>query len=97
MLGFVHIALASALKSPELILTEAEAQRLADATVQVMRHYDLPAVGQVTRDWVALIVVCYGIYWVRIKSIVERTKKNARVADQGMEDNPLEFAARSVG
>ena len=68
LLVSIHMGLAHLLDFKDLELTTAEAKRLADATANVARHYDLPDLPQKTVDWVMLMIALAAIYGPRIKS-----------------------------
>jgi hypothetical protein len=72
MLGLVHFSLAMTLKSPELMLSPEECERLAHGVSKVLRHYTIPLASQKTKDWFMLAIIAWGIYKPRISDIAVR-------------------------
>lgn len=68
--------LAGVLKSPGLILTEAEAHQLAEATANVSRHYNVQAT-QKTLDWINFCTCVTLIYGTRVMAASKRKKEEA--------------------
>lgn len=73
-LAIVHAGLASVTKSPELMLTEDEAKTLANASVNVLQHFDITPDPK-TEAIVALVMCGATIYGTKIYNINERKKK----------------------
>lgn len=84
MLFGVHQMCAALLKVPELALDEAEAKRLNDAAVEVMRHYTDVSLPPEIVAWFNLAMVGGIIYGPRYIAYSVRTKRerenNARAA-----------------
>lgn len=68
----LHLALAGNLKSPEFMLTADEAEKLATATQNVLRHYKVAGTSQKTKDWLCLLMVAYGVYGPRFAALSAR-------------------------
>lgn len=77
--------LAGMTKSPALMLTETEARALAEATVNVSRHYPQFQAAQKTIDWVNLGTILVLTYGTRMVAASKR-KKEERAA-QGQNQN----------
>jgi len=74
--------LAGMTKSPALMLTETEARALAEATVNVSRHYPQFQAAQKTIDWVNLGTILVLTYGTRMVAANKR-KKEERAAQGG--------------
>lgn len=72
-----HAMLAAFTKSAELFVDMEEAQKLAEATVNVSRHYNV-AVAAKTVDWVNFATVAGMIYGTRLVAINNRRKMERR-------------------
>ncbi len=72
-----HAMLAGISKAPEWAIDHAEADMLAKATSDVMRHYDIPGADQKTLDWLGLLYAAGMVYGTRLIS----TAKKKPVAD----------------
>lgn len=59
-------AMLSALTVPEVAIDEAEAQKLAEATGKVARHYNIPGFDEKTQDWINLAICIGGLYGPRV-------------------------------
>lgn len=66
--------LAKAAKIPELQLDEDEAKKLADATANVARHYNI-SVSQKTLDWSNFVTAISSIYGTRLFVIGKRKRE----------------------
>lgn len=77
-----HLIMATMMKAPNLALDQKEARALAEATVNVTRHYNVQAT-QKTIDWVNFATTAFMIYGTRaIAYGAERKKQKA--ADQSV-------------
>lgn len=85
-----HMMLAKIAKVPEIALDEDEAQKLANATANVARHYNI-AVSQKTLDWTNFATAICGIYGTRLIAIAnkKRQEANARPIHTGMKPDPV--------
>lgn len=68
--------LAKAAKIPELQLDEDEAKKLADATANVARHYNI-SVSQKTLDWSNFVTALSTIYGTRI-FVIAKTRQDKK-------------------
>jgi hypothetical protein len=75
MLGYVHLGIAGATKSPELILTDDETKSLATATANVLQEFDIRPSPK-AEAIVGLVITAGGIYGPRAYFIRERIKNN---------------------
>jgi hypothetical protein len=73
MLGYLHMGIAGATKSPELILTDDESKALAAATANVMQEFDIRPSPK-AEAIVGLVITAGGIYGPRAYFIRERIK-----------------------
>ena len=62
----MHMMMAGMFKAPGLLLTQEEAHGLAEATLNVQRHYPQFQAAQKTIDWVNLCTALVMIYGTRI-------------------------------
>lgn len=79
VLTFVHLGIASATKTPELVIDEAEARTLSEATANVLREFDIRPDPKVEAI-IGLITACGVVYGPKVYFIRERKKaeKEAR-------------------
>lgn len=73
MLGFVHLGIASALKTPEIKLEDDESKALAQATARVLEEFDWTPDPKV-QAVVGLIMTAGSIYAPKVYFIRERKK-----------------------
>jgi len=73
MLGYLHMGIAGATKSPELVLTDDESKALAAATANVMSEFDIRPSPK-AEAIVGLVITAGGIYGPRAYFIRERIK-----------------------
>lgn len=83
-----HMLLAGIMKAPGMVLTEMEAHALAEAAINVQRHYPQFQAAQKTIDWVNLGTIVVLTYGTRIAAASkrkrdERAATNAAQAPQG--------------
>lgn len=76
MLANVHGALAGALRTPELVLTEPEAKGLAEAICKVQEQYG-SQLDPRAEAWIGLGMVAGSIYVPRALAIRERRMQEA--------------------
>lgn len=74
LLFSTHFMLGAILKSPEIVLSEDEAKKMAEASANVMKHYDVRASAKVV-DWTNLIICLGMIYGPRAVAYAARVKK----------------------
>lgn len=74
VLAIVHMGLAAATKSPEMMLTEDEAKSLSQATVNVLQHFDISPDPKIEAI-VGLVVTAGTIYGPKLYTINERKKE----------------------
>lgn len=82
--------LAKAAKIPELRLDEEEAKKLADATANVARHYNI-AISQKTLDITNLITAVSTIYGSRIMAIANNKRISKMNGGKPIEPKPSIF------
>lgn len=80
LLYAVHMGLASVAKVPELRLEQEEAKTLAEASSNVLRHYDIGAT-QKAFDWAHLAIAIGTVYGSRIIAIQFRRKAEKEEAE----------------
>lgn len=92
--------LAGIFKSPGIMLTEKEAHDLADATLNVSRHYPQFQAAQKTIDWANFCTVAVIIYGTRImaasaakRAAKTQTGESAQVIYPGFPGGPGPKAA----
>ncbi len=76
----IHLGLSSLLAEPALALDATEGRKLAEAGVEVARHYDIAVLSPKAMAWLNLGVIAAGIYGPRIMAmrIKAGLKKAAR-------------------
>lgn len=84
MLFNIHAVLGT--RVPEIVLTSEEARTLAEAMIEVQRHYPNTVFSPVVAAWMNLGIVAGGVYIPRIVNI------RARVAKEREEQAPQEAA-----
>lgn len=57
----------------ELALDQKEAENLANAANNVIRHYGIPQIAAETADWINLIMVAGSVYGTRVAAYRIRT------------------------
>ena len=95
----IHLGMAAILKAPEFMLDGEEAKRLAVASKNVARHYNLEG-SQKAMDITALIVVALGIYGPRFAALSMRRKDEKKSKQQETTTNVTfhpAVAARPIG
>lgn len=78
--------LAAFLKVPEIGITKEEADKLAKASANVARHYDVSAT-QKTLDWTNLAMAIAMVYGTRIMAINFRRKMTPSAPTNPADDN----------
>lgn len=63
-----HVLLAAVTRAEELLMDKEEADKLADATAKVARHYNVEIAAKTT-DWINLAIVAGGVYVPRVAAI----------------------------
>lgn len=91
-LSGIHALLAVGLSSPELTLSDTEAETVAKNIVAVGRHYDLQQTAKAT-DWGNLVVSLGVVYGGRFMSIGMRKSAERKAAGRGVNLNPRPVAA----
>ncbi len=91
-LSGIHALLAVGLSSPELNLSDAEAETVAKNIVAVGRHYDLQQTAKAT-DWGNLVVSLGVVYGGRFMSIGMRQSAEKKAARAVVNLNPRPVAA----
>jgi hypothetical protein len=81
MLGFVHLGIASALKTPEIKLEDDESKALAQATARVLEEFDWTPDPKV-QAVVGLIMTAGSVYGPKVYFIRERKKAERAERDQ---------------
>lgn len=84
MIGFLHVGIAAATKTPELQLSDDESKLLATNVANVMDQFDIRPDPK-TEAIVGLLIACgtiYGprIYVIRARKMEEREKSQSNVA-----------------
>lgn len=79
ILTVLHIGIASATKTPEMVLEEDEAKSLAGATSDVLRQFDIRPDPKI-EALIGLAIVAGGIYGPRVYLIRERHKEEKEKA-----------------
>lgn len=77
MLGYLHMGIAGATKSPEMLLNDDEAKALAAATANVLQEFDIRPSPK-AEAIVGLAVTAGGIYGPRAYFIRERIRNGRR-------------------
>lgn len=77
MLGYLHMGVAAATKTPELVLTEDETKALSNATANVLSEFDIRPSPK-AEAIVGLVVTAGGIYGPRAYFIRERIRDGRR-------------------
>jgi len=77
MLGYLHMGVAAATKTPELVLTEDETKALSNATANVLSEFDIRPSPK-AEAIVGLVVTAGGIYGPRAYFIRERVRNGRR-------------------
>ena len=67
----LHMGVAAALSSSELMLSSTEADAYAIAVSDVMSHYDTGATAK-TMSWINLVGAVGGIYWGKMAAVGKR-------------------------
>ncbi len=75
VLAGVHLALSMALRVPEIALTEEQSKALAEATANVLRHYDM-AVSVKAMDWTRLVMTLAAVYGTKAVMIRARMARD---------------------
>lgn len=75
---FAHTILEQSTKIPEFKMDAAEADAIASASVNVLRHYDIGQQSQKAMDWIALIGAVGIVYGPRVMSYRNRVMNAAR-------------------
>jgi hypothetical protein len=75
----LHLGISAATKTPEMVLEQSEADLLAEATVNVMREFDIKADPR-AEAVIGLIVAAGTVYGPRVYNIKHRQKEEAKVA-----------------
>jgi hypothetical protein len=79
LLFSIHLGVSTILHSEALAITQDEAKKLGEASVNVMRHYNIPLLDEKTRDWLKLFVACGSVYGSRFMAMSMAKKKGPRV------------------
>lgn len=87
-LGKFHGFLAFILQTPEMALTQSEAEALATALADVSRHYDLPQIADKYACLGALGFTAFMIYQPRVAAIVARAKQRKGQKAHEQSGNP---------
>lgn len=78
VLSILHIGIAGATKSPEMILEDTEAESLAKATANVLEQFDIKPDPKIEAI-VGLVMVSATIYGPRVYNIRERRKEELQL------------------
>ena len=81
MLGFVHLGIAAAAKTPELVLNDEESKALAGATAKVLEEFDIRPDPKVEAI-VGLVTTAGAIYGPKYYFIRERKKNERREREE---------------
>ena len=73
-----HVFLAQRTRAPELMVTENEAQQLANAINDVASHYPNVDIDPVLKSWLGLAFVAAGIYGPRVMAARQRLTESRR-------------------
>jgi hypothetical protein len=73
MLGYLHVGIAAASRTPELVITEDESKALAGATARVLEEFDIRPDPKVEAI-VGLVTTAGAIYGPKVYFIRERKK-----------------------
>ena len=79
----LHQFVAMTIQAPELIISEAEAQKLEDAINKVMAEYKI-ILDAKHAAWANLLLVALTIYGLRAIAIIQRKKMERMQANQMM-------------
>lgn len=74
--------LAGILKAPSMVLTDQEARALAEATINVSRHYPQFQAAQKTIDWINLGTIVVLTYGTRIMAASKRNRDERAMAQE---------------
>ena len=69
----VHIGLAGVSHTPEVALSEQEAEAMAKAIAAVGKYYWQPVISNKLAAWTALAMTAWAIYFPRVMAIREKT------------------------
>lgn len=80
--------LAAFTQSEFMTITKDEADKLSNATGNVLRHYDVPNVAPVAIDWTNLVMVLGMVYGTRIAAAMKANRPAPRVVNEDAPHQP---------
>jgi len=89
-LVIVHTGLASAVKTPELVIDEQEGGMLAGPLVDVLDQFDIKPDPKI-EACIALVTACCAVYGPRIYTISNRTKREAKERAEPKQPGPFDL------
>lgn len=71
----IHLGLASVTGQPAFALEQSEARKLAEAGVEVAKHYDIAVLSPRTMAWINFGLIAAGIYGPRVMAMRLMSRK----------------------